>query len=98
MYQGGGPHPHVASAQPSYAAGQLQQRGAFLGFEYHALLRMGEALGNLHAAPLQQRVKLGQVGPFQAWCERLLAHMGDLVLDLPFSQPAVGVQATGSNR
>jgi hypothetical protein len=34
----------------------------------------------------------------QAWGEEALAHEPDPVLDLPFSQPDAGVQATGSTR
>ena len=34
----------------------------------------------------------------QPWAEKPFAHQPDLVLDLSFSQPDAGVQATGSTR
>ena len=51
-----------------------------------------------HALIEQPGVHLEQRGEAQTRLEEPLADHPNLVLDLPFSQPEPGVQATGSTR
>ena len=57
-------------------------------------VRLGEGDALVEQPPIQLVVALEP----EPRCEEALAHEADLVLDLAFSQPDAGVQATGSTR
>ena len=80
--------PHLALDAALEPGGKRHQHGA-LGFLEHlpaglvALLGVRDRLGNLDTAALEQLVQFGQILAAQPRGEHVLAHMADLILDLP---------------